>query len=406
MAERRARKRRILLEQGYVAYSRRVYKDEQGQRHKPLDDILQAQPYARTSMRVQEMGSVLAAQTTYRAAAGILSYMLKANISPSSIQRMVWKTGERVTEQEEATQSEEGGKIVVPVIYGESDGVWVHLQHEKEKKKEVRVAVMYSGKKAIGKGRYKLENKVVMTQFGGTTAEWQEKLRDLADRTYDLESTRLMVAGGDGSGWVKKSFDLLNLPQTYVLDRFHVVRALRQAFGRKLKLSDLRSRLFREGFEAIASDLLSCIHQAGGKQKELMKKTYKYLENHQDDLIDLDKRGYPDLSFCSLGSIEGNVDKLVVHRMQGRGCCWRSAGAEAMLAILRHKDELQNHSFRYFPILPPAKRIRRVKPTRLQQEYQPISAPISLFHGGDQFKPWVQLLKRKVNYEFSLNAYF
>jgi len=398
--------RRIVLEQGYVTYSRRIYKDEKGQRHKPLDDILQVRPYARSTDRVQEMGSVLAAQTTYRMAADSLSYILKTRISPSSIQRMVWKTGGRVEEQEAASQSEEGGKIVAPVLYGESDGVWVHLQHEKEKKKEVKVAVMYSGKKAIGKGRYKLENKVVMTQFGGTTTEWQEKLRDLADRTYDLERTRLMVAGGDGNAWVKHSFDLLNLPQTYVLDRFHVVRALRQAFGRKLKISELRARLFHDGFEAIAGDLLTCIHQAKGKQKEQMKKTYKYLANHQDNLIDLDRRNYPDLSFCTLGSIEGNVDKLVVHRMQGRGCCWRSQGAGAMLAILRHKDKLQNHSFHYFPIPSAVKATRRVKPTKIQQSYQPVSGPISLFHGGDQYKPWVQSLKRKVNYGFSLNAYF
>ncbi|MFZ5535573.1 MAG: UPF0236 family transposase-like protein, partial [Patescibacteria group bacterium] len=284
-------KRCIVLEQGYVTYSRRVYKDEKGQRHKPLDDILQIRPYARNSVRVQEMGSVLASQTTYRMAAESLSYMLKTAFSPSSIQRMVWKTGGRVVEQEAADQCEARGKIAAPVLYGESDGVWVHLQHEEEKKKEVKVAVMYNGKKAVGKGRYKLENKVVMTQFGGTTTEWQEKLRDLADRTYDLERTQLMVAGGDGNAWVKQSFDLLHVPQTYVLDRFHVVRSLRQAFGRKLKISDLRSRLFREGFEAIAEDLLTCIYHASGKQQELMKKTYKYLENHQDDLMDLDRRG-------------------------------------------------------------------------------------------------------------------
>ncbi|MFZ5810133.1 MAG: hypothetical protein ACOY16_12695, partial [Chloroflexota bacterium] len=118
------------------------------------------------------------------------------------------------------------------------------------------------------------------------------------------------------------------------------------------------------------------------------------------------KYSYSHLSFCSLGSIEGNVDKLVVHRMQGRGCCWRSQGAEAMLAILRNKDKLQNHSFHYFPIPPPVKRYRRVKTTKIQQEYKPVSGSISLFHGGDQLKPWVQLLKRKVNDGFSLNAFF
>jgi len=76
------------------------------------------------------MESVQAAQGTYRMAADSLSYILKTRFSPSSIQRMVWKSGGRVVEQEAASQSEEGGKIVAPVLYGESDGAWVHFQDE------------------------------------------------------------------------------------------------------------------------------------------------------------------------------------------------------------------------------------------------------------------------------------
>jgi hypothetical protein len=90
-----------------------------------------------------------------------------------------------------------------------------------------------------------------------------------------------------------------------------------------LKISELRAQLFHDGFEAIAGDLLTCIHQAKGKQKEQMKKTYKYLANHQDNLIDLDRRNYPDLSFCTLGSIEGNVDKLVVLFYPNLSIPWR-----------------------------------------------------------------------------------
>ena len=76
------------------------------------------------------MESVQAAQGTYRMAADSLSYILKTRFSPSSIQRMAWKSGGRVEEQGAASQSEEGGKIVAPVLYGESDGAWMHFQDE------------------------------------------------------------------------------------------------------------------------------------------------------------------------------------------------------------------------------------------------------------------------------------
>ena len=164
-------RRSMVLAHGWVTYYRRIYKDETGRRIKPLDVILDIKPYERNSLKVQEMGSVLAAQTTYRVAADSLSYILKTGISASSIQRMVWRTGERIIEQEEAFQSEQPGKIPAPVLYGESDGVWVHLQREKERRKEVKVAVMYTGKKQIGKGRFMPENKLVMTQFGGKTGD-------------------------------------------------------------------------------------------------------------------------------------------------------------------------------------------------------------------------------------------
>ncbi len=39
------------------------------------------------------------------------------------------------------------------------------------------------------------------------------KLRELADRHFDLNQTNYLVVGGDGATRVKHSFDLLNLPQ-------------------------------------------------------------------------------------------------------------------------------------------------------------------------------------------------
>jgi len=400
-------KRSVVMTFGWVNYARRVYKDEQGRRIKPLDVLLDIQPYERNSLKVQTMGSVLAAQSTYRMAADSLSYLVKTDISASSIQRMVWKIGQRIEAQEKDFEAEEPGKISAPVLYGESDGVWLHLQREKVRKKEVKVAVMYTGKQLIGKDRYKLNTKTTMTQLGGTTLEWQEKLRNLADKTYDLDKSRLMVVGGDGNVWVKQSFDLFNLPQTYLLDRFHVRRALSQSFGQELDISHLCKRLYSQGFKFISADLLDCIFRSRGKKKEQMQMTYQYLENNQDALMDLDQRGFSNLSFCSLGTIEGNVDKLVVHRMQGRGCSWRLEGARSMLAILRRRDELKNHCFKFLPISQDHnKSTAKPRVKRRQSVYQPVSCSISFLQGGYQSKPWVQLLKQKLNYGLSLNDYF
>ena len=395
--------RQVVFSHGHIHYARRIYLDEQGQRRKPLDELLGIEAYQRSSQKVQKMGSMLAAQTSYRMAANSLSYLVKTAISPSSIQRMVWATGRRITQQEAVFRSERAGKVAAEVLYAESDGVWIHLQREKLKRLEARVAVMYTGKKRVGNGRFGLENKVVMTQIGGNSLDWQVKLRELADHSYDLEHTQLMVVGGDGNSWVRHSFDLFNLPQEHVLDRYHVKRALRQSFGHVPQLSRL---VFSAGFEMVAPELMACIRLAKGKQKERMRLTFAYLENNQEALLDLDQRGLKSRHFYSLGSIEGNVDKLAVHRMKGRGCCWRIAGAEAMLAILRHKDQLLQHTFVYHPVVQPARLINRVKTSPQQRAYLPPGAGMPVFHGCDQHKPWVRKLKSKMDCGPSLTRFF
>lgn len=398
--------RQVVFSHGHNYYARRIYRDEKGQRRKPLDELLGIEAYQRSSQKVQEMGSVLAAQTSYRMAANSLSYVVKTAISPSSIQRMVWRIGGHIALQEKNWRSTQAGQVAADVLYAESDGVWIHMQREQHKRLEARVAVMYTGKKRVGSGRFGLENKVVMTQIGGNSLDWQVKLRELADHRYDLEHIQLLVVGGDGNSWVRQSFDLFNLPQEYVLDRYHVLRSLRQAYGHALNVSLLSRRLFREGFEAIAPELIACIHQAKGKQKQRMLQSLHYLQNNQDALLDLDQRGLKHKHFYNLGSIEGNVDKLAVHRMKGRGCCWRMSGAEAMLAILRHKDQLLQHAFVYQPVVQPMRQYNKVRSTQWQHSYLPPSGGIPVFQGSDQSEPWVKLLKRKLDFGFSLTGFF
>lgn len=399
-------KRSIQFEHGYTTYHRRIYKDEHGIRRKPLDELMNLKPYERNSLKIQEIGCVLAANSTYRMAAQNLSFLTHTYFSPNSIQRMVWRIGNQICQQETDFQSSQAGEILTDILYAESDGVWIHLQRENKSKAEVKVAVTYVGKKGIGKSRYKLQNKVVMTQLGGSTSQWQEKLRELVDAHYDLQKVKLLVTGGDGSSWVKQSFDLLDLPQVHLLDRFHLMRALRQAFGRELSIHETSKILFSEGFESVSEKLLCCIAKTKGNQREHMTRVYKYLQNNQDALLDLDRRGFNNLSFGNLGAIEGNVDKLVVHRMEGRGCSWRKSGAEAMLAILRHKEILQNHAFQYRPIMSSRKRINRVVPSDEIDVFLPRSGSLPIFRTNILSTQWVQLLKRKLDDNLSLTAFY
>jgi hypothetical protein len=384
---------------GALRYRRRVYLDENKQRRKPLDEILRVERYGRVSERVQEMGSSLACMGTYRLAASQLSWLIKTPISHSAVQRMVWTTGNRIADGEEAERRRifesggqvEAGKVKAPVLYGESDGVWVHLQREKRRSAEVRVAILSTGRKQIGKDRYRLENKRCITAIGLNSEMWQEQIVREAHLAYDLSQTQLLISGGDGNQWVRQSFDRMDIQQEFVLDRFHLHRAARRAFQDRAQAKHMVTRLRREGFAAVHDELKKLIEQAEGKKKDKLKDFYRYVCNNQDGLLDLEMRRFTHPA-C-LGGIEGNVDKLVVHRMKGRGCSWRLRGLRAMLALCRNCDQLKLHAYHYLPTQAPEKIIHRSP--NLEVEYsEALQKSMPIFRGPDQDKPWVRSLYR------------
>jgi len=329
------------MEVGYISFRRRVYRDENGKRRKPLDEALKLRPYQRNSPKVEKYAYNMAIDSSYRQVAQWLSAIVKTSISASSVGRIVHTTGSQVEVQDSVFLSPEAGQILAHVLYAEADGVWIHLQDKHKpgrKRAEVKVGIMYT------------ENKAVLTQLGGTSEDWCLKWRELADSTCNLAATQLLVVGGYGAAWVRQSFDYVGGKQTSLLDRFHLVRAVHQAFAKVIDAKALLEKLTQEGFEAVEAELKAEIK---GKPDRL--KVYQYLKNNADSLVALKYRYPADLPFCTLGAIEGNVDKLVRQRMRGRGMSWSRQGAIAMLALLRHKQELQQHVFPFSQIPKPKK---------------------------------------------------
>ena len=392
---------------GAIRYKRRIYQDEKRRRRKPVDELMGVEKYGRMSRRVQEMGASLACMGTYRLAANQLSYLIKTPISHSAVQRMAWTTGNRIADGEEAErrrifehgETPEAGKIKAPVLYGESDGVWVHLQREKRRSAEVRVAIMSTGRKQIGKDRYRFENKRCITAIGLNSEKWQEQIVRETHLYYDLSETKLLISGGDGNQWVRHSFDRMEIPQEFVLDRFHLLKAAKRTFHDKAEAKQIVAQLHEGGFSSVSKDLVQRIEQSEGKEKQKFQEFFSYILNNQDGLLDLEHRGI-NLP-AHLGGIEGNVDKLVVHRMKGKGCSWRLRGVRAMLALCRNCDALKQHSYRYLPLVIPHKNNHVVQ--KLDVEYDevvPKSMPI--FYGPDHDKPWVNTLRKIVHGHDSL----
>ncbi len=389
--------RTLVSSLGAIRYRRRIYVDEQGERRKPVDELLGVRRYERLSGRVKEIGASLASTQTYRLAADQLSFLTRTDISHNTVQRMAWGVGERIQAGEEAQRQrvfESGeelpaGQIEAPVLYGESDGVWIHLQREEKPSAEVRVAVMSSGRKLIGSCRYRLENKHAVTALEVNSEQWQEQILREAHLTYALEKTGVLICGGDGGAWVRHSFERLGLTEYFVLDRFHLQRAARRAFANKETARQVVARMRQEGYEAVSSELQRYLQKTEAKPHEKLLEFQEYVSHNQEGLMDLPQRGLT-VGPC-LGAIEGNVDKLVAQRMKNRGCSWCLRGAKVMLALLRHREALRSHAYAYLPLSTPPRTYRA--PQLLGVEYEhAFQAALPIFSGPDQNQPWVQKL--------------
>jgi hypothetical protein len=228
---------------------------------------------------------------------------------------------------------------------------------------------------------------------------WQEQIVREAHLSYNLSKTQILISGGDGNQWVRHSFDRMEIPQEFVLDRFHLRRAARRTFQYQDEAAQIVSQLRQKGFSSVSKELRQRIEQSEGRERQKLKEFYSYIHHNQDGLLDLEHRGIDFPAY--LGGIEGNVDKLVVHRMKGRGCSWRLRGLRAMLALCRNCEALKEHSYQYLSLSNPKKSVHRVQ--RLDVEYSEVLyKTMPILHGPDHDKPWVNTLRKIVHGQPSL----
>jgi hypothetical protein len=397
-------KRQMTTCMGTVHFKRRVYKDEKGKWRRPLDEIIGLEKHSRYSLSVLQKGSYLASELPYREAADVLGWLIGDYISHSSIGRMVREVGENYQAEEEAQREQlfekaeelEPGQIATKVLYGESDGAWISLQREKKQKAEVRVGILYTDKKTVGVGRKALENKIVMTKIVKDSQEWQETMLKTAYQNYDLSKIDQMVVGGDGNRWVRQSFDMVGLPIEFVLDRYHLYREARRAFGFTAKTSEWVTQICQKGLNAVLPEMLQEISQAPPRAAQKMRKFIQYLINNQDGLLDPDCRTHLKTRVGNLGAIEGNVDKLVVRRLKGRGRSWCLDGAKAMLAVCRHKRALKQTAFK--PFINPEKIVKKTYQTKhVQDDGDWLQAGVPSLHECHANRPWTKILKNIIH---------
>ena len=89
------------------------------------------------------------------------------------------------------------GEKESPVLFEETDGVYVKLQKEKQKKAEIKIGLAYDGWKKTGKDRYMLDRKVVVAGFSNSKDFQDYREASIAEK-YNLDETELRIMNADG----------------------------------------------------------------------------------------------------------------------------------------------------------------------------------------------------------------
>ena len=121
-------------------------------------------------------------------------------ISSSGVWNMMQRLGERIDEEEQYAVKEmhadrAQGEKVIPVLFEEMDGIWLHMQnsnHKKMKKQEMKVFSMYEGWDKEQKKRSSLVEK---TMFAGMESSqiFHEKREALIEKKYNADEIQQRI---------------------------------------------------------------------------------------------------------------------------------------------------------------------------------------------------------------------
>ena len=228
------RKTSIKTVYGEVEYRRTVYrtKTKQGETAYVylLDEAMQMDKIGLISTNLAEKIAMTVTEAPYRVTAETISNTCGQTISSSGVWNMMQRLGERIAEEEQYAVKEmhaerAQGEKVIPVLFEEMDGIWLHMQnsnHRKMKKQEMKVFTMYEGWDKEQKKRSSLVEKTMLAGMESSQI-FHEKREALIEKKYNADEIQQRILNGDGGSWIRETYD----PDAiFQLDRYHIYQEI------------------------------------------------------------------------------------------------------------------------------------------------------------------------------------
>lgn len=395
------RDRTVVTLFGEVTIRRRLYRNtkEKGEYRILLDEALGLEPQMRMTPGVKELAVKLSTEMPFRKVAETLGYL-----APGVSAMAAWKACEEAGRlaAEEASESRKAVFEYGEIPQGqrrperlniESDEVLVKAQRSSSRHVGVKLAVAYEGKERVGKDRYALKNRKVVSGNLNGEEFWEETAAQLGQE-WDLGGIPQIHIGGDGADWIKEG--VKQFPNArYHLDPFHLRKKLTEALG----FSELHYQGVVQGIEHLDWDeTAKALDQAAKAARskaarDRVKELKVYLANNWEGIEELpeDQR---------LGAIEGQVRHHAARRMKRNGARWTPNGADRMARLLAAEanGELNKYTqagrIKETTVVELAKTVEAVrKRARVEDPSEWLKVRMPVLYGPDQAKPWVQWLR-------------
>lgn len=401
----------IRTQLGPVRVRRRQYRGRDGSYRYLLDEALGMIRRSHITAGVIGKSLSLAVKMPFRQSAAVLEQVGRVILSHETIRRLVGRVGKAVVSRMEqeveaflATGAlpESQGRSAA-LLMTEADGVAVPLQRQAVRKAEVKLGIAYEGWRTAGRGRYATINKTIFATTSPGAKYWAGMLLKL-HRRYDLGQTDNVILGGDGAAWVRDGLTFLD--GRFQLDRYHLFREMRAAFGADNESFYALRQCCEQGRLGEGLAILAKARKRSSDEEsaERMVRLGRYLWDNRQGLRDyrLDLAGMSN-PLRRTGAIEGNVDKLLAKRLKRQGMSWSPAGLSWMVAVRilylegQFGPRLKQLAATTLPQPLLKEEARRTITRTLRKDHGVwLKACMPVLSGPHADRPWVQWLKSLV----------
>lgn len=334
---------------GEVEYERRIYQitREDGLTEFVflLDEQLEISGVGLISMNMVEQMVSNITEMSYRETADKITEMTGQSISAMGVWNVIQTLGDKVCEEEkELVKAHKSGRVCgereAPVLFEETDGVYVKLQKEEQDKAEIKIGIAYDGWKQTGKDRYNLDGKVVVAGFA-KSKEFQEYREATIAQTYNLDETEIRIMNADGAEWTK---NICEAETIFQLDPYHRNKAITENVPYPECVRYIHEYINEKDIDGLFEHL-EIYKDSLSDEDEIYKakELIRYLKNNKEGLIPYQERGIdlpesPDgLLYRNMGTMESNVWTVIAKRMKKNHTTWSIKGGNNLAKILAKK---------------------------------------------------------------------